>query len=117
MTLVVAGFSMPAAIALVVWAVSFVRARRQAAGQPPLVDQKTLDQLDWDALQGVARPKILELARCQFIDEAQDVVIAGPIGTGKTHLAIALGVEAARRRIPVGFVKAAELVQIGRAHV
>lgn len=84
---------------------------RRYLKQAGFPDQKTLDQLDWDALQGVARPKILELARCQFIDEAQDVVIAGPIGTGKTHLAIALGVEAARRRIPVVFVKAAELVR------
>jgi hypothetical protein len=40
-----AGFSLPAAVALVVWAVSFIRARRQAAGKPPIVDQKSLDQV------------------------------------------------------------------------
>ena len=45
LTLVVAGFSVPAAIALVVWAISFIRARRQAAGKPPIVDQATLDQV------------------------------------------------------------------------
>jgi DNA replication protein DnaC len=84
---------------------------RRYLKQAGFPDQKTLDQLDWEALQGVSRPKILELARCAFIDQAEDVVIAGPIGTGKTHLAIALGVEAARRRIPVVFVKAAELVR------
>ena len=38
-------------------------------------------------------------------------MIIGPIGTGKTHLAIALGVEAARRRTRVAFVRAAELVR------
>ena len=38
-------------------------------------------------------------------------MIAGPIGTGKSHLAIALGVEAARRRFRVLFVKAADLVR------
>lgn len=45
LTLVAAGFSLPAAVALVVWAVSFIRARRQAAGNPPIVDQKSLDQV------------------------------------------------------------------------
>ena len=74
-------------------------------------DLKTLEQIEWDALQGISRPKLLELASGQFIEAAEDVVIAGPIGTGKTHLAIALGVEAARRRIPVLFQKAADLVR------
>lgn len=53
----------------------------------------------------------LELARCAYLDEAEDVVLAGPIGTGKTHLAIALGVEAARRRYRVLFTRAADLVR------
>jgi DNA replication protein DnaC len=75
-------------------------------------DLKTMEQIDWDALQGVSRPKILELTSCRFVEASEDVVIAGPIGTGKTHLAIALGVEAARRRISVAFHKAADLVRI-----
>lgn len=74
-------------------------------------DLKTMEQIDWEALQGISRPKLLELASGRFIEKAEDVVIAGPIGTGKTHLAIALGVEAARRRIPVAFHKAADLVR------
>jgi DNA replication protein DnaC len=53
----------------------------------------------------------MELASSQFIAESEDVVIAGPIGTGKTHLAIALGVEATRRRISVAFHRAADLVR------
>ena len=72
---------------------------------------KTLDQLDWDALKGVARTKVAALAACDYVDAAEDVVIAGPIGTGKTHLAIALGVEAARRRKRVAFTRAADLVR------
>jgi len=47
-------------------------------------DIKTLEQIDWPALKGVSRPKILELSSCQFIGEAEDVILAGPIGTGKT---------------------------------
>jgi DNA replication protein DnaC len=72
---------------------------------------KTLDQVDWQALSGVSRPKILELASCEYLKRAEAVVLAGPIGTGKTHLAIALGVEAARRRFRVLFTRAADLVR------
>ena len=74
-------------------------------------DLKSLDQIDWDALRGISRPKVAELATCGFIEAADDVLIAGPIGTGKTHLAIALGLEAARRRYRVAFVRAADLVR------
>ena len=74
-------------------------------------DIKTLDQLDWAALGGVARPQLAQLAACEYVERGEDVVIAGPIGTGKTHLAIALGVEAARRRHRVAFVRAADLVR------
>jgi DNA replication protein DnaC len=67
---------------------------------------KCFDQLDWDALSGVSRPKLRELASCAYVEAGDDVVLAGPIGTGKTHLAIALGVEAARQRYRVAFVRA-----------
>ena len=72
---------------------------------------KTLDQIKWEALEGVSRPKILELASCEYITRAEDVVLAGPVGTCKTHLATALGVEAARRRFRVLFTRAANLVR------
>ena len=42
-------------------------------------DIKTLDQLDWKALQGVSRPKLLELASCDYLSRAEDVILAGPI--------------------------------------
>lgn len=74
-------------------------------------DPKTLDQIDWQALRGISRPKVLELASCEYIERGDDVVIAGPIGTGKTHLAIALGMEAVRRRYRVAFSRAADLVR------
>ena len=93
-----------------------VTSRRQSTArrllrEARLPDVKTLDQVDWQALKGVAKPKILELASCQFITNAESVIVAGPIGTGKTMLAIALGVEATRRRFRVLFVRAADLVQ------
>lgn len=72
---------------------------------------KTLDQIDWSALEGISKPKILELSSCEYIKKAQDLVLAGPIGTGKTMLAICLGVEATRRCYRVLFSRAANLVR------
>lgn len=63
-------------------------------------------------MQGISKQKILvELATCEYVTKARDVILAGPIGTGKTHVAISLGVEAARRRFRVAFFRAAELVR------
>ncbi len=74
-------------------------------------DLKTMDQLDWDALRGIERPQIAQLATCDYLERGEDVVIAGPIGTGKTHLATALGVEAVQRWQRVAFIRAADLVR------
>jgi DNA replication protein DnaC len=87
------------------------RAATRRVREARFPDLKTLDQIDWKALDGITRPKVLELASCEYLDGGEDIVIAGPIGTGKTHLAIALGVEAARRRYRVAFVRAADLVR------
>ena len=46
-------------------------------------DIKTLEQLDWEALEGISKQKISELASCEFLSKAQDCIIAGPVGTGK----------------------------------
>lgn len=71
---------------------------------------KTLEQIQWQDMKGVSRKKVAELASCEYIERGEDLIIAGPLGTGKSHLAIALGVEAARRRYRVRFVRAADLV-------
>lgn len=84
-------------------------ARRLGEARFPQI--KTLDQIDWNALQGISRPKIAELATCGYIDKKEAIIFAGPIGTGKTHLATGLGVEACRRGLKVDFVRAADLVQ------
>ena len=73
---------------------------------------KTVEQLDYQALRGISKPKIAELCRCEFLNEARDCIIAGPVGTGKTHVAISIGVEAARRRFKVAFYRAADLVRL-----
>lgn len=93
-----------------------ISARRQGAvarliREAHFPDVKTLDQIQWDDLHGVDRKQVAELSSCEYLERGEDVVIAGPIGTGKSHLAIALGVEAARRRYRVAFFRAADLVR------
>jgi DNA replication protein DnaC len=73
-------------------------------------EPKTLDTFDFNASEGIDAAQISELARGKWIADAENLILAGPIGTGKTHLAIALGMEAARQRRHVGFWRAADLV-------
>ena len=87
---------------------SAVRHRLREARFP---ETKTLDTFDFAATEGLSAAQIGELARGDWIGRAENVIFAGPIGTGKTHLAIALGVEAARKRRRVLFARAADLVR------
>lgn len=87
---------------------SAVRHRLREARFPEI---KTLDTFDFASADSVSAVQIAELARGDWIGRAENVIFAGPIGTGKTHLAIALGVEAARQRRRVLFHRAAELVR------
>jgi DNA replication protein DnaC len=87
---------------------SAVRQRVREARFPEI---KTLDQFDFAAADSIDAGQVAELARCTWLERGDNVLFAGPIGTGKTHLAIALGLEAARQRKHVMFVRAAELVR------
>ena len=58
----------------------------------------------------MSKKQVTELASCAFVERAENVVLLGPPGVGKTHIAIALGVEAAKRRLQVKFTTAARLV-------
>lgn len=84
---------------------------KQRTREARFPDTKSLDQLDYTSLQGVSKSKIQALSSGQFIADAEDVVLIGPIGTGKTHLAIGLGLEAAKRRSRVAFIRTADLVR------
>ena len=75
-------------------------------------DLKTLDTFEFSAADGVDKAVVAQLARCEWVREARNLIFAGPVGTGKSHLAIALGVEAAKQRMHVSFLRAADLVRM-----
>ena len=54
--------------------------------------------------------QVLELARCEWIDRRENVIALGPSGTGKTHVALGLGLAVCQKGLSVGFITAAALV-------
>jgi DNA replication protein DnaC len=88
-------------------AANAVQARIKAAGFPVLKD---LDTYDFAAMPSLSKQKILELSRGEWIDQKFNACFIGNAGTGKTHLAIALGQAACRQHKRVRFFTAATLV-------
>ena len=71
--------------------------------------RKTIDAFDFSFQPSINKKQIQELASCAFIERVENVMLLGPPGVGKTHLAIALGMEASKRRLSVKFTTAARL--------
>lgn len=83
------------------------RRRLKIAGFPYL---KTLEEFDYSQLNDAVSPLFLqELASCQFLQSKQNVIMIGNPGRGKTHLAIALGLNACTQGYNVLFKNAATL--------
>lgn len=83
--------------------------RRLRAARLP--SPKTLAQFDWRRAHGLERAPVEDLGRCAWIPTARNVVFLGPVGTGKTHLATALAIEAIKRGHHVAFYRASDLVR------
>ena len=84
------------------------------AGFPGL---KTLTDFDFNFATGAPKKQIMELASLSFIERQENIVLLGPSGVGKTHIAVALGYQAAQAGIKVRFVSASDLIlQLATAH-
>ena len=82
--------------------------RRIKSAKFPAV--KSLDSFDFKAIPALNKMMVLELARCEWIERQENVIALGPSGTGKTHVALGLGLAACQKGLPVAFVTAAALV-------
>ena len=94
-------------IELAARAANAVTTRIKNAGFPVLKD---FDTFDFTVLPPLPKPKILELARCEWIEQKYNCCLVGGSGTGKTHVALGLGQAACRAGLRVRFFTAAELV-------
>ena len=82
---------------------------RQRLGQAKFPTIKTLDQYDFARMPGLNRHLILELAQGHYLAAKENILLVGAIGTGKTHVATALGVAACQQGHRVRFLSAAGL--------
>ncbi len=71
---------------------------------------KSLDSFDFAAIPSLNKLLVLELARCDYVARRENVIALGNSGTGKTHIALGLGLAACQKGLPVGFTTAAALV-------
>jgi DNA replication protein DnaC len=71
---------------------------------------KSFDTFDFAAIPSLNKPLSLELARCEYVAARDNIVAIGASGTGKTHLALALGLAACQKGLSVLFTTAAALV-------
>src|SRR5262249_8514328 len=84
-----------------------VAARIKDAGFPV---EKDFDTYDFSAVPNLPEPKVLELARCEWIEQKYNCCLVGSHGTGKMHLAVGWGLAACRAGLRVRFFTAAGLV-------
>ena len=85
-----------------------MRQRIRSSGFPYI---KTLADFDWSFQPSVPRAKLEELATLRFMDAAENVLLVGSPGVGKTHLAIAIGIEAVKAGREVRFCDCSRLVE------
>ena len=71
---------------------------------------KSLDSFDFKAIPELNKMQVLELARCEYIERRENIIALGPSGTGKTHVALGLGLAACQKGLAVGFTTASSLV-------
>ncbi len=77
--------------------------RIREAGFPSV---KSLDTFEFAAIPSLNKMQVLELARCEYVARCENVIALGNSGTGKTHIALALGLAACQRGFSTLFITA-----------
>jgi DNA replication protein DnaC len=84
--------------------------RRLKAARFPAA--KLLDEFDFSARPSVNKPLMLELLQGEYLDRRENILLVGPSGTGKSHLATALGMAACAQGRKVRFFRVTELITL-----
>lgn len=73
---------------------------------------KTLDTFEFGSVKGIGKSQIINLRDCHWIDRNENILFFGPPGIGKTHMAIALGVNAVEQGYTVCFERMTNLIRL-----
>ncbi len=82
--------------------------RRIKAARFPAV--KSLDSFDFKAILSLNKLLVTELARCEYVERRENIIALGPSGTGKSHIALGLGLAACQKGLKVRFITASAMV-------
>jgi DNA replication protein DnaC len=84
------------------------RKRRISESKFPTL--KTLDSFNFEEIPGLDKNLVLKLSKGQYLPERENIIFIGGQGTGKTHLSIALGIQACHQGKRVRFFSTADLI-------
>ena len=70
---------------------------------------KSLDSFNFTVIPSLNKAQVMELARCEYVDRKENVILLGNSGTGKSHIATGLGLAACQKGLPVLFTTTASL--------
>ena len=82
--------------------------RKIKAAKFPAV--KSLDSFEFKVIPTLNKMLVLELARCDYITRNENIIAVGNSGTGKTHIALGIGLAACQKGLATGFITASGLV-------
>lgn len=79
--------------------------------------EKEIEDFDFDYQPSINRNEIEDLNTLRFLEKHENILFVGTSGVGKTHLAVALGITAAKKRYSVYFISCHDLItQLNKAH-
>ena len=79
--------------------------------------KRTLDDFDFSFQPSIDKRQIDELATMRFVENTENIVFLGPPGVGKTHLASALGMVAAKNRYSTYYINCHTLIEQLKSHL